>query len=344
MNGMIETKLKRMGLALAALAGGLIGSGMAAHAQDKVGFATNWKAQGSQGGFYQAIADGTYKKYGLDVEIVQGGPQVNTRALLPAGKVDFLLSPSPQNALENNRAKIPTTIVAAFFQKDPQALMAHPGRYKTLGDMKAAPMVFIGKPAQFTWWPWLKLKFGFSDDQVKPYNYTLAPFLTKTDSVQQAYATAEALYVDTFKPDVFMLADYGWTAYSNIIETRSELVQDNPDLVQRFVDASIIGWNNYLYGDRKQAYALIREDNPEMTEDKLEAEVAEIQRRGLADTGDAVDKGLGAIDLKRLAGFHDEMVEVGLYKPGEIDLKTAVTDQFVNKGVGLEVRKRLETK
>jgi len=200
MNGMIETKLKRMGLALAALAGGLIGSGMAAHAQDKVGFATNWKAQGSQGGFYQAIADGTYKKYGLDVEIVQGGPQVNTRALLPAGKVDFLLSPSPQNALENNRAKIPTMIVAAFFQKDPQALMAHPGRYKELGDMKAAPMVFIGKPAQFTWWPWLKLKFGFSDDQVKPYNYTLAPFLTKPDSVQQAYATAEALYVDTFNP------------------------------------------------------------------------------------------------------------------------------------------------
>lgn len=342
MNGSIGTIFKRAGTALS-LAIGLIASGVAAHAEDKVSFATNWKAQAGHGGFYQAVADGTYKKYGLDVTIVQGGPQINTRSLLPAGKVDFLLS-VPQQVLESSRQKIPTVMVAAFAQKDPVVLMAHPGQYKDPVDMRRAKVIFVARPALFTWWPWARQKFGLSDDQVKPYNYTLAPFLADQESVQQGYATAEPLYIDNFKPDVFMLSDYGWTGYSTIIETRTELTEKNPDMVQRFIDASIVGWSNYLYGDHKPAYELIKKDNPEMTDEKLDAEFETIKRLQLADGGDAVTKGIGAIDLTRFAAWYEDLVAVGLYKKGEVDLATAVTDRFVNKGVGLDVRKQLETK
>ncbi|CAI2933105.1 ABC transporter substrate-binding protein [Aminobacter niigataensis] len=341
MKSRIKVALKQLGLVLS-LAVGLMGSSLKAGAQEEIAFATNWKAQGGHAGFYQALADGTYKQYGLDVRIVQGGPQINTRSLLSAGKVDFLLS-VPQLALANSRQKIPTAMVAAFFQRDPTTLMAHPGKYKDLADMRRARTIYVARAAQFTYWPWVKHKFGLSDDQVKAYSFTLAPFLADPEAVQQAYATAEPLYIDTFKPDVFLLADYGWSGYSNIIETRREIIEKNPDLVQRFIDASIIGWNNYLYGDRKQANALIKKDNPEMTDAKLDAEIAEIQRLGLVDGGDTLKVGLGAIDLKRFASWFDDLMEVGLYKPGEVDLETVVTDQFVNKGVGLDVRKRLES-
>jgi len=340
MNGMIATSLKRLSFAMS-LVVGLVGSVVTVQAQDKVAFATNWKAQGSHGGFYQAVADGTYKKFGLDVEIVQGGPQINTRALLSAAKVDFLLS-VPQNVLENYRANIPTVMVAALLQKDPIAVMAHPGKFKDIADMRRAQTIYVARPAQFSWWPWAKRAFDLSDDQVKAYNYTMAPFLANPESVQQAYATSEPLYIDAFKPDVFLLADYGWSAYSSVIETRTELVNDNPDLVSRFIDATMIGYSNFLYGDRTPAYDLIRKDNPEMTVEKLDAEVNEILRLGLIDGGDAVERGIGAVDLKRFSKFYDDMVEVGLYKPGEIDLAKVVTDKFVNKAVGVDIRKRAQ--
>ena len=59
---------------------------------DKVSFGTNWVAEAEHGGFFQAVADGTYKKYGLDVTIVPGGPNTNNRMLLIAGKLDFFMS------------------------------------------------------------------------------------------------------------------------------------------------------------------------------------------------------------------------------------------------------------
>ena len=195
------------------------------------------------------------------------------------------------------------------------------------------------RSAQFTWWQWLKVRHGFRDEALKPYTYNLAPFLANDKSIQQAYSVAEPIYVEKqgkFKPVVHLLADHGFSTYSTLIETRIDLVKNNPDLVQRFVSASIIGWSNYLNGDRTSAAALMMKDNPEMTEAEMEASVALMKSQGIVESGEASSKGIGAMNAKRVEDFYDQMVKAGLYKAGDVDLKKVAVYEFVNKGIGLK--------
>jgi NitT/TauT family transport system substrate-binding protein len=320
----------------------------AVQAQDKVVFATNWKAQAAHGGFYQAVADGTYRKYGLDVTIQQGGPSVNNRPLLPAGRIDFLMTGNLLRSFDNMKNKVPTVVVAAMFQKDPQALMAHPGKgYEKFAALKTAPVAFVAKDGQFSWWQWLKAVHGFKDEALKPYNYNLGPWLANPKSIQQAYSVAEPIYAENqgkFKPVVHLLADHGFSTYSTVVEARTETVKNRPDLVQRFVDASIVGWVNYLYGNRKPANALMLKDNPEMSEAEIEASVALMKSQGIVDSGEASKSGIGAMSSARIQDFYAQMVKAGLYKPGEVDLSQVATLQFVNKGVGQDIKAKLGTK
>lgn len=314
-------------------------------AQDKVTFATNWKAQAAHGGFYQAVADGTYQRMGLDVTIQPGGPQVNNRPLLPAGKIDFLMTGNLLHNFDNVKNKVPTVVVAAMFQKDPQALMAHPGQgYDSFAALKNAPVALVAKDGQFSWWQWLKAVHGFKDEALKPYNYNLGPWLANPKAIQQGYSVAEPIYAKTqgkFDPVVHLLADHGFSTYSTVIEARTDTVKNKPDLVQRFVDASILGWVNYLYGNRKPANALMLKHNPEMTEAELEASVALMKRQGIVDSGEALANGIGAMGPARVKDFYEQMVKAGLYKPGEVDLAQVATYQFVNKKVGLELKAKL---
>ncbi len=325
----------------------LLGASVA-QAQQKVVFATNWKAQAAHGGFYQALADGTYQRAGLDVEIRQGGPQVNNRPLLPAGKIDFLMTGNLLHSFDNVKNKVPVIVVASMFQKDPQALFAHPGQgVATFDDLKKAPVAFIAKDAQFSWWAWLKADYGFKDEQLRPYNYNLGPFLADKRSIQQGYAVEEPISIEKeggFKPLTFLLADYGYSTYSTTIEARTETVQKNPELVRKFVEASIVGWVNYLYGDRKAADALIKADNPEMTEALIAKSIALMKELGIVDSGDAGTLGVGAMKPARIQDFYDKMVKAGLYKPGDVDLKQVATFDFVNKGVGVELKRKLTGK
>ncbi len=320
----------------------------AAQADDKVVFATNWKAQAAHGGFYQALADGTYKKFGLDVTLQQGGPQVNNRPLLPAGRIDFLMTGNLLHSFDNVKNQVPTVVVAAIFQKDPQALMAHPGQgYEKFEALKNAPLALVAKDGQFSWWQWLKAVHGFKDDALKPYNYNLAPFLANPKAIQQGYSVAEPIYVQNqgkFTPVVHLLADHGFSTYSTLIEARTETVRNKPELVQRFVDASAIGWVNYLYGNRKAAAALMMRDNPEMTEAEMEASVALMKSQGIVDSGEAAANGIGAMNAARIKDFYEQMVKAGLYKAGEVDLSKVATLQFVNKKVGQDVKARLGAK
>jgi NitT/TauT family transport system substrate-binding protein len=312
---------------------------------DRVVFATNWKAQAAHGGFYQALADGTYERYGLSVTIRQGGPQVNNRPLLPAGRIDFLMTGNLLHAFDNVKNRLPTVQVAAIFQKDPQALIAHPGQgYEQFERLKEAPVVLVAKDAQFTWWQWLKVTHGFRDEQLRPYNFNLGPFLANPRAVQQGYSIAEPIYVRNeggFEPVVHLLADHGFDTYSTLIETRVQMVRDRPDLVQRFVDASILGWTSYLYGDRRAANAAMRRDNPDISEAELEASVALMRSQGIIDSSDAITVGIGAMKLARIAHFLGSMVQAGLYSAGEIDPARVATLQFVNRGVGLDLKRRL---
>ena len=330
-------------LAARALLALLLPAAPALHAQDKVVFATNWKAQAAHGGFYQALADGTYSRMGLDVEIRQGGPQVNNRPLLPAGRIDFLMTGNLLHTFDNVRNNVPTVVVAAMFQKDPQVFLAHPGQYETWNDLKKAPVILVAKDGQFSFWQWMK-QDGFRDEQLRPYTYNSAPFLANKRSVQQGYAVAEPISIEKaagFAPKLFLLADHGWSTYSTTIETRPELVRTKPDLVRRFVEGSILGWVNYLHGDRAAADALIRKENPEVTQDELDRGVAKLKELGIVDSGDARIRGIGAIDPARVKDFHDKMVKAGLFKAGEVDLSRVVTTEFVNKAVGVDLRRRL---
>lgn len=328
-------------IARSLLATVLAGSAFAAFAQDKVVLATNWRAQPGHGGFYQALADGTYKKYGLDVEIQQGGPQVNNRPMLPAGKVDFLMTGNMLMAFDNIKQKVPTVVVAAYFQKDPQAIIAHPGQgFEKFADLARAKTVLLAKDGQISYWQWMKKAYGMRDEQVRPYNYSLSQFLADKQAVQQAYATSEPLAVEKqagFKPVVLSLADAGWSTYGMVIETRQDLVKTKPDVVRRFVEATNIGTYNYLYGDRKAADEMIQKINPDISDDYIEKSIPIL--RAHIDVGDAATKGIGAISDERMKDFYDKTVSAGLYKPTDFNYRDAYTTQFVNKGTGVELRK-----
>jgi len=319
-----------------------------AQAQQAVSFATNWKAQAAHGGFYQALADGTYKKYGLEVKIIQGGPQVNNRPLLPAGRIDFLMTGNLLHSFDNVKNKVPVVAVAAMFQKDPQALMAHPGQgYENFTALKHAPTAYIAKDGQFTWWQWLKVTHGFKDEALKPYNYNLGPFLSNAKSIQQGYSVAEPIYIKEqgkFNSVVHLLADHGFSTYSTLIETRADTLKNKPELVQKFVDASILGWVNFMYGDRQAATTLMVKDNPELSAAEVEASVELMKQQGIVDSGDAQTLGIGTMKAERIQDFYAQMIQAGLYRAGDVDLSQVAALQFVNKSVGVELARQLVKK
>jgi NitT/TauT family transport system substrate-binding protein len=311
-------------------------------ALDKVTFATNWLAEAEHGGFYQAKADGTYEKYGLDVTILQGGPNANNRLLLAAGKIEFALGANLIQAFDAAAGEIPIVAVAALFQKDPFILMSHPGvGLDRLEDLTHAT-AFIGKDGFVSVYQWLKLAYGFRDENVKPYTFNSAPFIADKYSIEQGYATSEPFEIERqgkFKPNVFLIADYGYDSYSTTIETTRGLIDKNPDLVQRFVDASIIGWYNYIYGDNRAANDLIKRDNPDITDGQLAYSVAKMKDYGIVDSGDSLTLGIGVMRDARIKSFFAKMVDAGLFKP-YLEYKRAYTLQFIGHGVGLELRPR----
>jgi NitT/TauT family transport system substrate-binding protein len=307
---------------------------------DKVSFGTNWLAEAEHGGFYQALADGTYRKYGLDVTLVPGGPQVNNRILLAIGKLDFFMSANTLQSFDAVEQKVPTVAVAAMFQKDPQVLIAHPGvGAEKLEDLRDLTL-FISKEGMVSYFQWLKAEYKFTDAKVKPYTFNPQPFLADQMSAMQGYVTSEPYAIETqahVKPKVFLLADSGFNSYSTLIETRRDLTENKPGLVQRFVNASIIGWYNYLYGDNSAANALIKKQNPEMTDALLAYSIAKMKEYGIVDSGDTLKLGIGAMTDARYASFFDKMVRAGVVRP-TLDFRQGYTLRFVNKGVGLELR------
>jgi NitT/TauT family transport system substrate-binding protein len=331
--------LQALMIGVAALAAGL-SSAIAQGKLDKVSFGTNWVAEAEHGGFFQAVADGTYAKYGLDVTIVPGGPNVNNRILLISGKLDFFMSANTLQSFDAVANNVPVVSVAAVFQKDPQVLLTHPDpRITKLDDLKPLTL-FISKEGVASYFQWMKSEHGFSEAKVKPYTYNAQPFIVDKASAMQGYVTSEPYVVEKqagFKPTVMLLADYGFDGYSTLIETRREWAEKKPDLVQRFVDASMIGWYNYLYGDNKAANETIKKLNPEMTDELLAYSIAKMKEYGIVDSGDSLKDGIGAMSDARVASFFDKMSRAGVVKR-DIDYRKGYTLQFVNKGVGVDLR------
>jgi NitT/TauT family transport system substrate-binding protein len=317
-----------------------ISSATAETALDKVSFGTNWVPEAEHGGFFQALADGTYKAYGLDVTIVPGGPNTNNRVLLIAGKIDFFMSANTLQSFDAAANDVPVLAVAAMFQKDPQVFVTHPeSKVSRLEDLKPLTL-FVSKEGIPTYFQWLKFEYGFSEEKVKPYTFNPQPFLADRQSAMQGYVTSEPFAIEQsakFKPGVILLADYGFNSYSTLIETRRDIVDKKPDLVQRFVDASILGWYHYLYGDNAPGNAMIKKLNPEMTDELLAYSVAKMKEYGIVDSGDTLRDGIGAMTDARVTSFFDKMVRAGVVR-GDIDYRKTYTLRFINKGVGVDLR------
>ncbi len=326
-----------------AAAAAILGLAQPALALDQVKFATNWLADPEAGGFYEALVDGTYARYGLDVTIIPGGPQSNGALMLLFGKIEFFMGGDQIGDFLSAESKLPLIAVAADFQKSPQIFMSHPGvGLDQWEELPKAKPVYVGAGAINTFYGWLRLAFGFKDENIRPYKFTSAPFIKNEHSIQQGYVTAEPYEIERqggFKPNVFLLADHGYSTYSTLIETRRDIVETKPDLVQRFVDASAIGWYHYLYGDNAKANDRIKQENPDITDQQIAFSIAELKRYGVVDSGDTLTLGIGAMTDARWKDFFDKMVAVGMVQ-ANTDYKRAYTLQFVDKGVGLDLRPR----
>ena len=322
--------------------GALAATSFATMAAEKVTFMSNWLAQAEHGGYYQAVADGTYADCGLDVTIAQGGPQVSGRPLLLAGKIDFYMGGNMQQAFDAVAQNIPLRVVAASFQKEPQVLMSHPGEgLDTWEDLPKAEQFIIGDEGLQSFFQWMVTEFGFDPAKRAPYTFNPAPFLADKKSVQQGYVTSEPFAIEKeggFVPNQFLLADYGYNTYSTTIEAMQETIDKRPAVVQCFVDGSAKGWHNYLYGDNKAANEMIKKDNPDITDEQIAFSIEQMKKFGIVNSGDTEKLGIGAMTDERIQSFYDKMVKAKVM-PAGIDIKKSYTLDFVNKGVGLDLRK-----
>lgn len=310
--------------------------------REKVTFGTSWVAQAEQGGYYQASVDGTYSRHGLDVSILPGGSQSNNRMLFTVGRIDFYMGTNLLQAFSAVEHNIPTIVVAAMFQKDPQVLLAHPMQgIDNFIDLNKLPTIFVSSEGLISYYQWLKANYGFRDEQVKRYTFNPQPFIADKRSAMQGYITSEPFSIEKitgFRPKCFLLADQGYDTYANTIETHKQFLIDRPETCQRFIEASIVGWYNYLYGDNGAANALIKKHNPEINDEAIVYAVARMKEYGIVESAASAALGIGTIAESTVKSFFDKMVKAGVQNPA-VDWKQAFDTRFVNKGYGKELRK-----
>ena len=315
--------LRATGAAVLALS-----AGAAAQAQEAFTYVTNWYAQAEHGGYYQAVATGLYKKYGLDVTIRMGGPQVNTYQIMAAGQADCVMGSSDLQAIQMRESGVPVVTVAALFQKDPQVLIAHEG-VKGFEDMKDKT-ILIGALANRGYWPWLKAKYGFTDSQVRPYTFNIQPFMADKNVVQQGYLTSEPFAIQRAggKARAFMFSDYGYPAYANTVTCMDKTVKDRNKALAAFVRASAEGWKSY-FENPAPANALIKKDNPNMSDEQLAYSLAKLKEMGIVAGGDAAKMGIGVMTDARAKASYDFLVSAKLIDPAKVELSRTYTTEFV---------------
>jgi NitT/TauT family transport system substrate-binding protein len=300
---------------------------------DKFIYQTGWRAQAEHGGYYQALGAGIYKAHGLDVEIRQGGPQLDANTLLVSGRCDFIEG-NTLGAFNYARENLPGLCVAAFFQKDMRVLLSHPGvGNDSLEALKGKP-ILIATAGRQSFWPWLKARYGYGDDQAKPYTFNMAPFLADKTVSQQGFLTSEpfALRAAGVDPVVHLLADHGFDNYQGVLMCQPKTAAEKPDAVQRFVDATIKGWASYLGGDPAPGNALIKRDNPDMTDAVIAQSIDKMKRFGLVAGGDAPAFGVGGMTDLRWKNFYQTMQSAGIYPKG-LDVTKAYDLRFMRRSL-----------
>lgn len=302
---------------------------------DRFSFQTNWRAQAEHGGFYQAVANGTYRRYGIDADIRMGGPQVNNAQLLLAGRVDTVMSNAFQ-ALNYVRENLPALCIGSIFQKDPQCLMTHAGVGNDNFQSLRGKPILVGSAGRVTYWPFLRASFGYTDEQIRPYTFNMQPFLADRNAIQQCFLSSEPYAARRAGANVLvhLIADAGYDNYQTTIEIRRQMMEEKTDLVQRFMNASIEGWYSYLNGDSTAANALIKRDNPDMDDDKIAYAIQAMKESGIVISGDAERLGIGAMTDERWQRFFQQTVQAGV-NPANLDFRRAYSLQFINKRHGM---------
>jgi len=307
-----------------------------AQSLDKVSYQTNWRAQAEHGGFYLARENGIYKKHGIDADIRMGGPQQNPSQLLLGGRVDMIMSNSFEG-INYVKENLPFLVIASIFQKDPQVIISHPNvGHDSFEQLKGKP-ILIGAGGRTSYWPFLKARFGFTEEQARPYTFNMAPFLADKQLSQQGFLSSEPYVIMQagVQPVVHLIADAGFGNYNTTINISKKMVEEKKDVVQRFVNATLEGWAEYMKGGEaiKAANAAIRKDNPDMDDAKMDYALKVMNERGIVKSGDALKLGIGAMTDERWKTFYDQMTAAGAFPPG-IDYKKAYSLEFINKGVG----------
>ncbi len=326
-----------MGGAGAAMAMPAVLTQVNAQGMDKFSYQTNWRAQAEHGGFYLAKSAGLYKKYGIDIDLRPGGPQQNPSQLLLGGAVDSVMSNSFE-AINYVAEKLPFLCIASLFQKDPQVIISHPGvGNDSLAALKGKP-ILVGAGGRTSYWPFLKAKFGYTDEQARPYTFNMAPFIADKTISQQGFVTSEPFAIEKesgIKPVVHLIADSGFDNYNTTVNISQKLVDTKKDVIQRFMTATLEGWAEYMKNGAatKAANEMIRKDNPDMSDDKLDFALKIMNDRGIVRSGDALKLGIGAMTDARWASFYDQMTKAGVFAPG-LDVKKAYSLEFINKGIG----------
>ena len=307
----------------AALAAGLLAAGLAgaAQAQDKVSVTTTWFAQAEHGGIYQAVANGIYKKYGLDVTVKMGGPQVNGMQLLLAGQSDFIMN-YDFAVLSSVEKGFPVVTIAAPFQFDIQGIMTRDD-VPNLGALKDKTILVAGTGTTY-WWPWVKKKYGYTDAQMRPYTFNLQPFFNDPNIVQQAFPSSEPYQADQkgVKTKFFLLSAEGYPPYTQAISTTQKMISEKPDVVARFVKASLEGWKSYME-DPAPGNVLIKKDNPNMTDEQIAYSVSKLKEMGIIGSGDARTAGIGTLNESRIRQNIAFLQDNKIVEPGKIKLEEA---------------------
>ncbi|WP_421589055.1 ABC transporter substrate-binding protein [Rahnella aceris] len=299
---------------------------LSAQADEKIALLTSWYAQAEQGGYYQALATGIYKRYGLDVSIQSGGPQINGMQLLLSKRADVIIGYDLQ-LLESAQRGFQAKAIAAPFQFDPQGLLTH-ASVTSLDGLKDKT-ILVSSSGQSTWWPWLKARYQLSDSQVRPYTFNIQPFVADGNVAQQAYVSSEVFQAQKagVKSNFFLFSEHGYPPYGGILITRPELISSRKDAMAKFVKASMEGWVSYLQNPAP-GNALIKKDNPKMTDDLLAWGVEQIKAHHLIDGGDAATQGWGTMTEARWQKTRDFMVNAKLLN-ADTDWKQAYTTEFV---------------
>jgi NitT/TauT family transport system substrate-binding protein len=305
-----------------------------AFAQEKkltpVRFTLNWLPTPDHAGYYAAKIGGIYEKYGLDVAIRPGGPQVNVHQLLAANQTDMIMG-TTMRAFNARSEGIPIVTVASWYQRDATTFMLHPDNKATnLAELKSN-QVMIPNIAKVNYWPWLKVKFGFNDDQLKPYDFAFRAWAINPLAISQGYITTD-------KPNMIaagvpngrslLLADFGWNQYINTVDVLEEMIATRPEVIRAFLKATAEGWRAYL-NDPTAVNSELTRLNPDLGKEAAMSGYEIIKSYKLLGVSAADEGKIGQISGERLKDFADEMVKAGALKPSDTYLKS-FTLQFMD--------------